>query len=151
MICGKPERADDKGQQSIRTSGTNMIFTTVRTTSLLLLSVCLAIPCGLAAQATSTTSHLRGTVFLGAHNKAYGVEGATVTLYGDAGVVSTITDRDGKYVFSNVQPPGFYFLEATYSGLHAGQNVEVNAGDLIEVSLRLEAPDPSAFNVSAKP
>jgi hypothetical protein len=80
-------------------------------------------------------------VFLGAPNEPLYVSGAKVLLYGDAGISSTITDRDGKFSFLNVEPPGIYFLEATYSGFRAEQNVIVDAGAAVQASLRLEAPD----------
>jgi carboxypeptidase family protein/PEGA domain-containing protein len=99
------------------------------------------------ASKVSGPSHVQGTVFLGAPKPLY-VPGAKVVLYGDTGISSTITDRDGKFDFFNVEPPGIYFLEATYLGLHAEQNVTVDAGAIVQVSLRLEAPDP---NMSAKP
>jgi hypothetical protein len=126
-----------------------MICSTLRTTALLLFGVCLAIPCDLAAQATTTTtSHVQGIVLLGGHNEPLDAPGAKVFLYGDTGISSTITDRDGKFSFSDVEPPGIYFLEATYQGFRAEQNITVDADTVVQVSLRLEAPDPS---ISATP
>jgi hypothetical protein len=125
----------------------NMTCPILRTTLLLLLASCLVVPCGLAAQATTTTtSRLQGTVFLGAHNEP--TPGTKVTLYGDTGIVSTFTDRDGKFSFADVEPPGVYFLQASYLGLHTEQNVMVHPGTVVQVSLHLEAPDPIG---SAKP
>jgi len=121
-----------------------MICSILRTTVLLLLGICLLAPCGLAAQdTTATTSRLQGTVFSGAPDEPLYRPGAKVTLYGDTGVISTITDRDGKFSFADVEPPGVYFLQASYRGLHAEQNVTVHAGAVVQVSLHLEVPDPN--------
>lgn len=121
-----------------------MICSTLRTTVLSLLGTCLLAPCWLAAQdATATTSRMQGTVFSGAPDEPLYRPGAKVTLYGDTGVISTITDRDGKFFFADVEPPGVYFLQASYLGLHAEQNVTVHAGAVVQVSLHLEVPDPN--------
>jgi len=126
-----------------------MIYSTLRTTVLLLGGICLLILCGLAAQATTPgSSRLQGTVFSGAPDEPLYTPGVTVNLYGDTGSVSTVTDQDGKFAFTNIEPPGIYFIEASYKGLHAERNVTVHAGTVVEVSLHLEAPDP---NMSAKP
>lgn len=124
-----------------------MIRSTLGTALLLCLGICLVAPCGLAAPATTiTTSRLQGTVFLGASNEP--TPGAKVTLYGDTGTLSTVTDRDGNFSFTDVEPPGVYFLQASYRDLHTEQNVMVHAGTVVQVSLHLEAPDPIG---SAKP
>src|SRR5215831_10339795 len=103
-----------------------MICSTLRTTVLSLLGICLLTPCGLAAQdTTATTSRMQGTVFSGGPDEP--LYRAKVTLYGDTGVISTITDRDGKFSFADVEPPWVYFLQASYLGLHAEQNVMVPA------------------------
>jgi hypothetical protein len=127
-----------------------MIFSTLRTTLLLFVGICLVIPCGLAGQVPGTsTSHVQGSVLLeAAPNEPLYVPGAKVTIYGDTGVTSTTTDREGKFDFSNIGPPGIYFLQVTYLGFHAERNVTVHAGAVVQVSLRLEAPDPDR---SAKP
>jgi|SRR5215471_4387022 len=119
-----------------------MICSTLRTTVLSLLGMCLLIPWELAAQAAEPArSHLQGFVFSGGSNEP--AAGAKVTLYGDTGVISTITDPDGKFSFADVEPPGLYFLQASYLGLHAEQNVMVHAGTVVQVSLHLEVPDPN--------
>src|SRR5262252_4093495 len=121
-----------------------MICSTLRTTIFSLLGTCLLTPCGLAAQdTTATTSRMQGTVFSGAPDEPLYRPGAKVTLYGDTGVISTITDRDGKFSFADVEPPGVYFLQASYLGLHAEQNVTVHAGAVVQASLHLEVPDPN--------
>src|SRR5215469_3124827 len=121
-----------------------MICSTLRTTVLLLLGICLLAPCGLAAQDTiATTSRMQGTVFSGAHDEPLCRPGVKVSLYGDTGVISTITDQDGTFAFTNIDPPGIYFIEATYFGLHADQNVMVHAGAVVQVSLHLDLPDPN--------
>ena len=120
-----------------------MICSILRTTVLSLLGICLLTPCGLAAQdTTATTSRMQGTVFSGAPDEPLYRPGAKVTLYGDTGVISTITDRDGKFSFADVEP-GVYSLQASYLGLHAEQNVTVHAGAVVQVSLHLEVPDPN--------
>ena len=117
-----------------------MICSTLRTTVLSLLGICLLIPWELAAQAAKPApSHLQGSVFSGAPNEP--AAGAQVTLYGDTGVLSTVTDQHGTFAFTNIDPPGIYFIEATYFGLHAEQNVTVHAGAVVQVSLHLEVPD----------
>src|SRR5215469_6185015 len=121
-----------------------MICSTLKTTVLLLLGICLLTPFGLAAQdTTATTSRLQGTVFSGAPDEPLYTPGAKVTLYGDTGVLSTVTDQDGTFAFTNIDPPGIYFIEATYFGLHAEQNVTVHAGAVVQVSLHLDLPDPN--------
>ena len=126
-----------------------MICSTLGKTVLLLLGVCLLMPCGLAAQDNTTTiTQLQGRVFSGGPNEPLYAQRAKVTLYGDTGVISTVTDQDGKFVFSNIDPPGIYVVEVTYLGLHAERNVTLHAGAVIQVALHLEAPD---LNLSAKP
>ena len=121
-----------------------MICSTLRTTVLLLLGISLLTPCGLAAQdTTATTSRLQGTVFSGAPDEPHYTPGAKVTLYVDTGVLSTVTDQDGTFSYTNIDQPGIYFIEATYFGLHADQNVTVHAGAVVQVSLHLEVPDPN--------
>ena len=106
-----------------------------------MLGIRLFAPCGLAAQATTTAaSHLQGTVFSGVPEKPQYASGAKLTLYGDTGTVSTVTDQNGKFAFTNVEPPEIYFIEANYMGLHAGRNAMVHAGTVVQVSLPLEAP-----------
>jgi hypothetical protein len=120
-----------------------MICSSLRTTALLLTGICLLVPCCLAAQVTTNrSSDLQGAVFLGAPNDWLYAAGAKVTLYGDTGIVSTVTDQDGRFVFSNIGPPGIYFLQVNYLGLHAERNVTVDAGAVLQVSLGLEAPAP---------
>lgn len=117
-----------------------MICSSFRTTVLLLTGFCLLVPCCLAAQATTTRSgDLHGTVFSGAPNEPLYAAGAKVILYGDTGIVSTVTDQDGKFAFTDIVPPGIYFLQVTYVGLHAERNVTVDPGAVGQVSLRLEA------------
>jgi hypothetical protein len=126
-----------------------MICTTLRMTARLLLGICLLVPCGLAAQATTTTtSHLQGTVFSGTPNGPFYAPGAKVALYGDTGIFSTVADQNGKFVFANDLPPGIYFIEASGLGVYAARDVEMHAGAVVQVSLDLDSPDPRS---SAKP
>jgi len=96
-------------------------------------------------QSSSTSSDIHSSRGLrpGPPNEPVCAPRAKVTLYGDTGVFSTVTDQDGKFAFSNIDLPGVYFIEAAYSGLHAEQNVMVHAGAVVQVLLHLEAPDPS--------
>ena len=120
-----------------------MICSSFRTTVILLTGICLLTPCYLAAQAiTTASSELQGTVFSGEPDEPLYAAGAKVTLYGDTGIVSTVTDQDGKFIFSNIAPPGIYFLQVIYLGLHAERNVTVDTGCVVQVSLRLEARAP---------
>ena len=122
----------------------NMICSALRTIILLLLGICGAMPCGLAAQATTpTTGHLQGTVFSGVSDQPVCASGVKVTLYGDIGIFSTVTDQDGKFAFTNILPPGIYFIEANHLGLQAAQNVKVHAGAVVQVSLHLKVPNPN--------
>jgi hypothetical protein len=91
---------------------------------------------------------MQGTVSSGAPDEPLYRLGAKVTLYGDTGILSTVTDRDGNFCFTDVEPPGVYFLQASYRDQHAEQNVMVHAGTVVQVSLHLGAPDPIG---SAKP
>jgi Carboxypeptidase regulatory-like domain len=126
-----------------------MLSSTVRTTVLLTLSICLLPPVRLGAQATNTTTtHLQGTVLSGTPDQPLYAAGAEVTLYGDTGIFSTVTDQNGRFAFINVGTPETYFIEATYHDLHAQKNVVVHAGAVAQVSLHLEAPN---LNISAKP
>ena len=84
---------------------------------------------------------MQGPVFLGAPDEPLYRPGAKVILYGDTGVISTITDRDGKFSFADVETPGVYFLQASYLGLHTEQNVTVHAGAVVQVSLHLAVAD----------
>lgn len=133
------------GEARVSKEPTSMIWTTLRRTALLLLGICLLVPCGLAAQATSTTtSRLQGTVFSGTPNQPLYAPGAKVTLYGDTGIFSTVADQNGKFVFANSLPPGIYFIEASGLGLHAERNVKVPAGTVVQISLHLSDPSKSA-------
>jgi hypothetical protein len=108
---------------------------------MVLLGMWLVIPAGLKAQDGSATAanHVQGTVLLGAPNQP--LPGAKVVLVGDTTFSSRTTDQDGKFDFSNVQPPGIYFLEVTYFDLYAQQNVTVNAGSVVQVSIPLDTLD----------
>jgi hypothetical protein len=120
-----------------------MICSSLRTIALLLTGICLVVPCCLAAQATTTrSSDLQGAVLLGPPDDWLYAAGAKVTLYGDTGIASTVTDQDGEFVFTDIGPPGVYFLQVTYAGLHAERNVTVDVGAVVQVLLRLEALAP---------
>jgi hypothetical protein len=128
----------------------NMFHSILRMPVLLLLGVfLLALPCSLAAQATTPgNSRLQGTVFSGTLDDPVYSPGVTVTLYGDTGIASTVTDQDGKFAFANIEVSEIYFIEASHKGFYAQRNVMVEAGSVVQVSLHLEASDP---NMSTKP
>jgi hypothetical protein len=122
-----------------------MICSTLRTIVLLLLGSCFAVPYGLVAQSGATKASLvQGTVLLTRGNGPLPVAGATVALYGDTGITLAVTDRDGKFSFSDVRPPGFYSLQVTHSGLHAERNIVVEAGTVVQATMPLEKPDSNA-------
>ena len=129
-----------------------MICSSFRTTVLLLTGFCLLVPCCLAAQAAATrSSDLHGTVFSGTPDEPLYAAGAKVALYGDTGVVSTVTDQDGKFIFTNIATPGIYFLQVTYQGLHVERNVAVDAGAVVQVLLCLGPSTPDVSRTEAAP
>ena len=135
-------RRPARKQRQVR-KATVMTCTTLRTAILICLGAALILPCGLAGQVTEKiNTHLEGTVFLGGSSDPLLVEGAKVALYGDTGVFSTVTNREGEFDFANIDPPGIYLVEVTYRGLHADENVMVPAGSVVQVSLHLKPPDP---------
>ena len=110
---------------------------------LALFCVCLVAPIALQAQsATATPGAVQGTVLFGGPEHPLCASGAKVALYGDIGVIETVADQDGKFSFSGLAP-GIYFIEATYFGLHEGQNIEVDGGIVTQISLDLTPPGPN--------
>lgn len=87
--------------------------------------------------------------------------GVVVTLSGDRGSQTAVTDASGSYRFGLV-PPGNYTLQAELEGFSpAGANASVNAGGRYQIDLTLqlgtseeitvtsEAPMVDKFNVTA--
>ena len=117
-------------------------------TVLLLVGSCLVIPSMAAAQCTpDPTAAVKGTVFLEAPGEPAYVQGAKVIVQGEFLILSAVTDRDGKFRFSNLEP-GTYTVEASYSGLHSEQEISVDPGTEVQVVLQLKLPDPT---ISANP
>jgi len=108
---------------------------------LLLVGSYLIIPSMADAQCTSEpTTVLKGTVFLEAPGEPAYVQGAKVIVQGEFLTLSAVTDRDGEFRFSNIDP-GVYTVEATYFGFYAEQKITVEDGAEIEVMLQLKLPD----------
>lgn len=115
-----------------------MIRSILRAIVLSVVGVCLMIPYGTEAQCTPEPSTaVQGTAVLGTPDRP--APGAKVTVQGDFLIVSAITDRDGNFRFSNLEP-GTYTVEATYFGLYAEQKITVEAGTVVQVALQLKLP-----------
>lgn len=111
---------------------------------LLLVGSCLLIPRRADAQCTpEPTTIVRGTVYLDASDLSAYAPGAKIVVRDEFTIVSAVTDREGKFRISNLDP-GIYTVEATYFGLHAEQKITVEDGAEIEVMLQLKAPDLKA-------
>jgi hypothetical protein len=65
--------------------------------------------------------------------------GAKVIVQGDFSIVAAITDREGKFRITNLDP-GTYTVEVTYFGLYAEQKITVEAGTVVQVALQLRLP-----------
>ena len=110
---------------------------------LLLVGSCLVIPSMADAQCTSEPIKvLKGTVFLEAPGEPTYVQGAKVIVQGEFLILSAVTDRDGKFRFSNLEP-GTYVLEAMFLGLRDQQEISVESGTEVHVALQLRIPDPT--------
>ena len=64
-------------------------------------------------------------------------------VQGEFLILSAVTDRDGRFHLSNMDP-GTYIVEATYLGLHAEQRISIEAGAVVHVVLQLKLSDPNA-------
>jgi len=108
---------------------------------LLLVGSSLLIPSMADAQCTSEpTTVVTGTVYLDASDLPAYAPGAKVIVWGEFLVLSAVTDREGKFHLSNMDP-GIYTVEATYFDLHAEQKITVEVGTEIKVTLQLKPPD----------
>lgn len=119
-----------------------MIGSILRATALSVVGICLLIPCGTEAHcAPERTTVVQGTTLLEAPDGP--AQGAKVTVQGDYLIESAVTDRDGKFRFSNLEP-GTYMVEATYLGFYCDQKITVEAGAVVQVTLRLKLLDLKA-------
>ena len=83
-----------------------------------------------------------GTVFLEIPGEPTYVQGAKILVEGEFLILSAVTDQDGKFRFSNLEP-GTYVVEATFLGLHDEQKISVESGTEVHVALQLRIPDPT--------
>lgn len=110
---------------------------------LLLVGSCLLIPHRADAQCThEPTTIVRGTVYLDASDVPSYAPGAKVIVWDEFTIVSAVTDHDGKFRFSSLEP-GTYVVEATLFGLHDEQKISVKSGTEIHVALQLRIPNPT--------
>jgi len=115
-----------------------MIGSILRAT-VLAVGMCLLIPYGTQAQCSpEPTAVVQGTAFLETSDEL--ARGVKVIVQGDFSIVSAITDREGKFRITNLDP-GTYTVEATYFGLYAEQKITVDAGTVVQVALQLKGPD----------
>ncbi len=94
---------------------------------------------------------VRGTLI---HSDRSPIANTTVTLSGDRGTFTTVTDKDGRFAFPAV-PFGSYTLRAQASSTMAVATVDVATGTVVEVTL-LAAPQigrtaASAYGVKGTP
>ena len=119
-----------------------MIGSILRATVLSVVGTCLLFPYGTQAQCSpEPTTVVQGTAFLETPDGP--AQGAKVTVQGDFLIESAITNREGKFRFTNLEP-GTYTVEATYLGLYAEQKITVEAGAQVQVTLQLKLPDLKA-------
>lgn len=110
---------------------------------LLLLSFSLLNAVALQAQVIQPTAGaMQGTVSIAGGTDQTPVSGATIAVFGEASVISTVSDREGKFSFSGLAP-GIYVLEARYLGLRAQRRIGIRAGEIVQVSVELESPNPT--------
>ena len=110
---------------------------------LLLVGSCLIIPSLADAECGSEPATVvTGTVFLEIPGEPTYVQGAKIVVQGDFLILSAVTDHNGKFRFSNLEP-GTYVVEATFLGLHDEQKISIESGTEVHVALQLRLPDPS--------
>ena len=133
----------NSGQATVA-AATKAIGLRVAAIVLLLVGSCLLIPRRADAQCIpEPTTIVRGTVYLDASEVPAYPPGAKIIVRDEFTIMSAVTDREGKFRISNLEP-SIYTVEATYFGLHAEQKVTVEEGAEIEVMLQLKLPDLKA-------
>ena len=134
----------NSGLATVAAATNKVIGFTLTAIALLLVGSCLLIPRRADAQCTpEPTTIVRGTVYLDASDLSAYAPGAKIVVRDEFTIVSAVTDREGKFRISNLDP-GIYTVEATYFGLHAEQKVTIEEGAEIEVMLQLKPPDLKA-------
>ena len=119
-----------------------MIGSIFRATGLSVVGLCLLVPRGTQAQCSpEPTTVVQGTALLEPPDGP--APGAKVIVEGDFFIVSAVTDREGKFRFSNLEP-GTYTVEARYFGLYAEQKITVEAGGIVQVTLQLKLSEIKA-------
>ena len=110
----------------------NKRFSRIATT----LAVALTLALSAFAQETSTKGNLAGVV---ADKTGAVVVGAKVTMTGPTGTRATDTDKDGRFLFSTLDP-GAYNLKIEKTGFSAAQlrSLGVVVGKTATVSITLE-------------
>jgi hypothetical protein len=102
-------------------------------TVLLLLGTSLLITLAAHAQTTKPTSGaVQGTVLL--ENDSIPIPDARIFVFSETRVTSTLSDRAGKFSFSQL-PPGVYSFKAMYMGLRAERSITIEAGEVVQVAL----------------
>ena len=87
--------------------------------ALLLLTFSLLNAAASQAQAVQPTAGaMQGTVSIAGGTDQTPVSGATIAVFGETSVSSTVSDREGRFSSSGLAP-GIYVLEARYLGLRA--------------------------------
>ena len=93
--------------------------------------------------ASEPATVVTGAVFLEIPGEPIYVQGAKVIVQGEFLILSAVTDHDGKFRFSNLEP-GTYVVEAAFFGLHDEQKISVESGVEVHVTLQLRIPDPTS-------
>ena len=89
-----------------------------------------------------TAGAMQGTVSIAGETDQTPVSNAVIAVFGETSVGSTVSDREGKFSFSGLAP-GIYVLEARYLALRAQQKIGIGAGEIVQVSVQLESPNPT--------
>ena len=97
--------------------------------------------CAVALQAQAvqpTAGAMQGTVSIVGETDQPPVSGATIAVFSEGCVGSTVSDPQGKFSLSGLAP-GIYLLEARYLTLRAQQKVRIDAGEIVQIAVQLES------------